>query len=272
MLAELARHRTRTGQPYAPRSIAIARGTLRKALAAAVPSRIPSNPAAEVPLPRARGSAPKVGVEIPVPSVTVLRAVEHRLRVAGDPLHPLFVVASATGLRQSELLGLRWSAIDLDAGALEVRDVLLRDTHEIDDPKSRSSARRVKLHPMIVAVLRSRRQAQRVERIAAGRRWSREQGERDLVFTDRLGEPLKGRQVTRRLQAALRALGLPSFDWKSLRHAYVTGLLEDGVDLAIVSKSAGHSSIDITGDVYAHFTARMQETVADSATARVLGS
>ena len=180
-------------------------------------------------------------------------------------------MASTTGLRQSELLGLRWPAIDLERGRLEVRDVLVRDTDEIEDPKSRSSARPIRLAPLVVDALRARRQAQRLEQIAAGARWSKAQAERDLVFTDPRGEPHRGRQVTRRFQSTLAALGLPRFDWKSLRHAYVTGLLEDGVDLSVVSKSAGHSSVDITSDVYAHFTRAMQDQVSEIAAARVLG-
>jgi integrase len=281
MLVDLRAHRTkagltkdgqpRPGRPYSPRTIAIIRGTLRKALAAAVPDRIATNPAIAVRMPPAKKTARRVGVDIPVPSIAVLRAVEQRLRARADRLHPLFVVASTTGVRQSELLGLRWSSVDLERRRIDVRAVLLRDTHTLDDPKSESSARPIRLAPLVADALRARRQEQRLDRIAAGSRWCKDQDERDLVFTDELGQPLRGRQVTRRFQRHLEALGLPRFDWKSLRHAYVTGLLEDGVDLAIVSKSAGHASTDITSDIYAHYTRKMQEQVAEVAAARVLG-
>ena len=88
--------RTRAGRPLAPRTIAIARGTLRKACAAAVPHRIGANP---VPPPdKVRERERRiVGRDIAVPGVDELRAIEHELRTTGDRLYPLFLVASTTG-------------------------------------------------------------------------------------------------------------------------------------------------------------------------------
>jgi integrase len=277
LVADLRARRKADGKPLAPRTIAIARATLRKALAPAVPDRIPTNPAADFVLyatkRQAESAVKVVGVDVPVPGAEVLQAVETALRMDAelDPgLYPLFVLAAATGMRQSECLGLRWSNVDLERGRLVVVEVLVREDRSISDPKSQTSRRPVLLDPFVAGVLRARRQDQRLERIKAGRRWTKVAN--DLVFTDELGEPLKGRTVTRRFQRVLAKLGLPRFDWKSLRHAYVSGALEDGVDLAIVSKSAGHSSTDITGDVYAHFTPKMQREVATVATRRLIGS
>lgn len=274
MLGDLSRATSRSGRPYAPRSVAIAKATLRKALAPAVPSRIPTNPAAAARLPRGK-RAPVVGVEIPVPSRGQIIALRDHLRTAAPDLYPMVMLTANTGMRQSEVLGLQRSSLELPdpavpgaTGRLTVRGVLLRDFLILEDPKTDGSGRPYVLAPRMVTILRERLQDQRIAQLTAGPRWSNHPG---LVFTDALGGALDGRQLTKALQRQARAIGLPPFDWKSLRHAFASQSLEDGVDLAIVSKALGHSSVGITADIYAHYTGRMRAHVADLAAARMFG-
>lgn len=82
------------------------------------------------------------------------------------------------------------------------------------------------------------------------------------LFTTSMGTPLDSRNVTRELHAALRHAGLPRQRFHDLRHAYATLMLEDGEDLALVSRSLGHSKLATTADTYFHVTPAMQQRAA----------
>ncbi len=68
--------------------------------------------------------------------------------------------------------------------------------------------------------------------------------------------------MTRELQEALGRLGLPRQRFHDLRHAHATLMLEDGEDLAVVSRSLGHTDLSTTAEVYAHLTPAMLERAA----------
>src|SRR5829696_1317567 len=106
--------------------------------------------------------------------------------VRGTRNEALYVVALHTGLRQGELLGLKWSDVDLEAGKLSVRRALKVTDHGLDfgPPKNKASRRVVKLNSIAAAALRAHKARQNVERIGA-RTW-RDTG---LVFPNRVGGP-----------------------------------------------------------------------------------
>lgn len=173
--------------------------------------------------------------------------------VARDRFGPLYALAIATGMRQGELLALRWSDLDLDAGTVAVRHTLRRKTHELAEPKTARARRVLRLGTIAVGTLREQRRRQLEERLAAGRHWQ----DHDLVFATRTGTPLDSRNVTRALQEALSRAGYPRQRFHDLRHAYATLMIEDGEELAIVSRSLGHADLSTTADVYAHLTPTM---------------
>ncbi len=82
------------------------------------------------------------------------------------------------------------------------------------------------------------------------------------MFATRTGTPLDSGNVTQALQAALSRAGLPRQRFHDLRHAYATLMLEDGEELAIVSRTLGHADLSTTADVYAHLTPTMLERSA----------
>jgi integrase len=178
--------------------------------------------------------------------------------VEGDRLGPLFAVAIATGMRQGELLGLRWSDVDLDGGWLVVRRTLRQGTHEVAEPKTERARRTLRLGAETVATLREHRRRQLEERLAAGPRWH----DLDYAFASATGTPLDARNVTRTLHAALRRGGLRHQRFHDFRHAYATLMLEAGEELAIVSRTLGHADLSTTADVYAHLTPAMLERSA----------
>jgi integrase len=171
--------------------------------------------------------------------------------VAEDRLGPLFTLAVATGMRQGELLALRWEDVDLEAGSLSVRHTLQVGTRELAETKTERSRRRLPLAPPAIAALRRQRDAQKREGIVSG-----------YVFTSSRGTPLDARNVIRDLHAALERAGLPHQRFHDLRHAYATLMLQDGEDLAVISKSLGHATIRTTADTYAHLTDAMSKRAA----------
>jgi integrase len=178
--------------------------------------------------------------------------------VVDDRLAALYVLAIATGMRQGELLGLRWQDVDLDAGRLTIRHTLRLGTRELAEPKTERARRTLRLGADSLLALREHRRRQLGERLAAGRRWV----DGDFVFTTSIGTPLDSRNVTKAFQRILAAAGLPHQRFHDLRHACATLLLEDGEELGVVSRILGHSHIATTADVYAHLTPAMLERSA----------
>jgi len=172
--------------------------------------------------------------------------------VAGRPLEPSVRTALATGLRQGELLALRWRDLDLERGLVSVRGSLLRSARTVAPTKTEASQRTVRVDPDTVAMLRAHRTEQ-VRPMDDGR---------DRVFRTSDGQPLHARSLARDWRAAIVAAGLPAMPWHQLRHGFATLALEQGVDLAVVSKSLGHSALATTADVYSHLTPAMSERVA----------
>jgi integrase len=179
--------------------------------------------------------------------------------VLGERFGPIYVLAIAMGLRQGELLALRWADVDLDSGTVTIRHTLQRDTRTLAEPKTDSARRTLRLGQEAVTALREHRRRQASERLLAGSRWHAG----DFVFATQLGKPLHATNLRYAFAAALRRAGLPHQRFHDLRHACATVLLEDGEELGVVSKLLGHSTVSTTLDVYGHLTPAMTQRVAD---------
>lgn len=171
--------------------------------------------------------------------------------VSGDRLRALYVAALGTGLRQGELLALRWQDIDMQAGTLAVRATLQRGTRVLAEPKTERSRRTVRLPRQVVAALAAHREQQAVVPLSG------------LVFVTEKGTALDSRNVTRYLQRHLARLGLPRQRFHDLRHAFATLALESGADLHEVARGLGHTTIRTTADTYGHFTEAMAQQLAN---------
>lgn len=178
--------------------------------------------------------------------------------VRGDRLEALYGLALTTGMRQGEMLGLRWQDVSLDARSVTVAHTLQKGTRELGEPKSARARRLLRLGEMATASLRRHRISQAEVRLVAGRRWT----DLDFVFTTANGTPLGSHNVTRYFQAALKRAGLPHQRFHDLRHASATLGLESGESLYEVSQRLGHANIATTGDIYSHVTPAMQDRSA----------
>ena len=190
---------------------------------------------------------------VPEPAPVVLKPEEAMRLVESlqGQLRLLALVALYTGLRQGELLGLRWSDVDLDQQQLHVRTSLGMQAGEyrLSEPKSASSRRTVPISDRPVEALRAEQAAQAEARLAAGRNWH--EPIPGLVWTTATGQPRNGPTLTHQFEKALQQAGLSVIRWHDLRAAHGALLLQAGIDLAVVSRELGHSAVGVTARHYA---------------------
>src|SRR5262249_2683950 len=193
----------------------------------------------------------KSGVDIPTPDEVraFITHLEGRWR-------PMFLTAIFTGLRASELRGLRWSDVDLTRGEIHVRQRADR-YRVIGRPKSETSERSVPLLPMVVNVLRE-------HRLACPK------GEQDLVFPNDAGNVYDHASIIKRgLVPLMVKAGLVDAKGKAkypgrhaLRHFSASWCINRRVDggleppLKVVQARLGHASIQMTADTYGHLFPR----------------
>jgi integrase len=180
-----------------------------------------------------------------------------------DRLGALCVVALTSGMREGELLGLRWRDVDLGAGVVAVRSTLYRADGglHLGEPKTARSRRSVHLTGEAVAALRRHRERQVAERLRLGPAWE----DNDLVFASEVGRPVERQNMLRRsFHPLLRRAGVPRVRFHDLRHSTATLLLGMGVHPKIVSEILGHATVAITLDTYSHVTPAMHRGAAEA--------
>lgn len=182
---------------------------------------------------------------------------------AGNRFEALYVLALSTGMRQGELLALKWRDVDLEGGSLQVRATLqyTNDGYVFSEPKTARSRRRVALPRVALDALRRHAARQLDERLRMGPVWE----DMDLVFPNTIGKPMDGIHLMRReFLPLLTRAGLPRIRFHDLRHTAATLLLSKGINPKIVSEMLGHAQVSITLDIYSHVTPHMQQQAADA--------
>ncbi len=156
------------------------------------------------------------------------------------------------GMRQGELLGLRWSDIDFESQTLSVAQQL--QAGQLVDLKSAMSRRTLPMPDIAVNALLNHRSRQQHGSIASLR---------GLVFTTSTGTGIAARNLVRSFKALLRKVGLPeSIRFHDLRHSALSYVVAHGVDPKTVQAIAGHSDVRLTLNVYSH---AMAEGLRDAA-------
>jgi integrase len=215
---------------------------------------IVSNPAAVAHAPKRRPLASAVPRAW---NAQQLRAffdavAEHRYRAA------LWVSAN-TGMRRSELLGLRWGDVDLDTAQLSVRRSLVSVGYELHESrgKTRTSRRCIDLDARAVHVLRNWKQQRSIE-------VPNFDGDADsaYVFPRPNGAPTHPHLLSDAFKKIVARSGLPRIRLHDLRHTHATLLLKAGVPIKVVSERLGHSTPGFTMATYQHVLPGMQAEAA----------
>jgi integrase len=181
---------------------------------------------------------------------------------ANDRFFALYCLAVGTGMRQAEMLGLTWSAVDLDRGVLAVQQQLVRVRGvglTFSEPKTSKARRSITLPAFAVEALKWHRKAQLAEHLAMGPKWT----DLHLVFANEIGKPLERSNLVRRsFEPLLARAGLPRIRFHDLRHTAATLLLSQGTHPKVVQERLGHATIAMTLDVYSHVVPSMQRDAA----------
>ena len=180
----------------------------------------------------------------------------------GNRFHALFQLAVTTGMRQMELLGLKWTDLSWTKQTLRVERQLSRPDGEgikFSHPKTKYGRREIALGLQTIEVLRDHYERQQTEIIAAGDNWI----DHGLVFTNSFGGPIHPRNLLRDFKKFLKNAGLPVIRFHDLRHTSASLMLNHGIPLIVASRRLGHARPSITLDMYGHMIPNMQIEAAE---------
>jgi integrase len=182
-------------------------------------------------------------------------------KVIRDRLYPLYYLAIHTGMRQGELIGLKWDDIEWKLGLLQVKRQVRHfkgGGYTFTELKSKSGIRTIILGKQALELLEVHKRKQQILIDSSDEGWA----DLDLVFPSNVGTPITANNVRRAFRKLLKASGLPKIRFHDLRHTAASLMLNHGIPVLIVSKRLGHSKPSITIDVYGHLIPSKQEEAA----------
>jgi len=179
----------------------------------------------------------------------------------GTDLYAPLVIATCTGLRRGELLGLMWGDINLEIGALVVRRTMqaTKTGLKFKAPKSAQSKRTVTLPAFAVEVLNEHLKQQTAHRRVLGVLYE----DQDLVFPREDGRPWEPSRFSTRFREFEDGLDLLRIRLHDLRHVHCSHLIRQGTPLKMASARMGYSTIATTADLYAHVLEGQDRAAAD---------
>jgi integrase len=171
-------------------------------------------------------------------------------------IYPVTYTAISTGLRQAELLGLRWRDVDLDMLSISVSRVLYkrRGVCQFKEPKTSHSRRRVAMTPKLALFLREYRTVRESIYWQLGKVLALD----SLVFGTPDGKPLDPSMLSHEFAKSAKMAGLEGVRFHDLRHTFASLMLLRGAKPKVISEALGHSSVAFTMDVYSHIIDGMQ--------------
>ena len=235
-------------------------GNIRKCLQSAVKADIiPSNPADKIDRPK----APKRNT-----NYLNLEQLKRLFEVSKYNRYDyIYKITAIYGLRRSELLGIKWSAIDFENNILKVNHTVVEITLDgkricvgKDVMKNKSSNRVYPLLPFVKEMFLREKEKQEANKQLYGNSYGLE--DKDYVFVNDLGKRLSGTYVTRNFTNILAEAQLPKIRFHELRHSCASLLLALGMSMKQVQEWLGHSTYQTTADIYAHLDYSSKLSVA----------
>ena len=171
--------------------------------------------------------------------------------VKGDVIETPVVIASQYGLRRSEVLGLKWDAVDFKAHKIYIKATVVSVGTEatyVEATKSEASKRTLYMTEDFEKYLKAVKDKQEMNR----NRYKTAYVDEGFICTQDNGEVIKPARLTRRFKLILERNNLPNIRFHDLRHSAATNLLAKGFNIKEVSEWLGHADISTTLNIYGH--------------------
>lgn len=190
--------------------------------------------------------------------------------VKGDPAEFPILMAAFYGLRRSEIMGLRWQAVDFASNTISIEHTVVQFRSDgkqkivsKDRMKNKSSCRTMPLVPQFRELLLRMQERQKNCRELCGNCYT----DTGYIYVNDLGVPYKPNYVTQHFRIVLQNNGLRVIRFHDLRHTCASLLLKNGVSMKDIQEWLGHSNFSTTANIYAHL-----DTAAKSSSAVKLNS
>jgi len=170
-----------------------------------------------------------------------------------------FLIALLTGMRQGEIMGLRWKDIDMESQIIYIRQTLTQDAEIKYGAKNDSSIRSIHISNKLISELKVYRKRVFAEKFLLGQEYS----DFDLVICTQSGKPMIPRNFRKEFYNLTEKIGLPKIRFHDLRHTHATILIQQNVNVKLISERLGHAEIGTTLDTYSHVLPNMQKIVSD---------
>jgi len=201
-------------------------------------------------------------VDAPSPKGKLMRTLTQSevqdllISAEGSYYYPVIYTAVSSGLRQAELLGLRWRDIDIASRSISVNQTLYkrRGVCEFIEPKTVHSRRRVSMTSKLAEFLGEYRLGRERLYHQLGITTTLD----DLVFSTVEGKPLNPPSLTREFTRIVKRARLDNVRFHDLRHTFASLMLQRGAKPKVISEALGHASVAFTMDVYSHIIEGMQ--------------
>ncbi|MCM3675019.1 site-specific integrase [Peribacillus simplex] len=173
--------------------------------------------------------------------------------------HIGFLMSIFTGMRQGEILGLRWKDIDFETQTIFVKQTLTQNAEIKAGAKNKSSIRSIHIPSKLVDELRTHRKQILEEKLLLGSNYR----DLDLIICTKSGNPMIPRNFRKEFYNLTEKIGLPKIRFHDLRHTHATILIQQNVNVKLISERLGHADIETTLNTYSHVLPDMQKSVSD---------
>ncbi len=167
------------------------------------------------------------------------------------------------GLRRGEALGLQWPNVDFENKIIHIRyNYVMVDGKPVlrEKTKTDSSNRSIIVTERIIKILKDHKHKQKIARIRLGKKYFKS----DFVCTWGDGQPFNPSHLSRSFKLRMEKYGLPAIRFHDLRHSNASLMIDKGAPLKGASERLGHSTVQITQDLYVHPERSVQEQIAET--------
>lgn len=215
------------------------------------------NPVEHVPIPKTEGEEVRERVFL-----TVEEANRMLEAFRGHELQALVYTTLYYGLRRSEVLGLKWDAVDFERNTLRIQHTVVKNRSIIakDTTKSTASRRTYPLIPEVKELLLHLRAQQQDNKMLFGSGYETN----DYIFVWPDGHLYRPDYVTRSFKKVLAYHGLPDMRFHDIRHSTASILYDAGWELKDIQEWLGHSDIETTGNIYTHISKARKEKMGNN--------